>query len=278
MRIDSHHHLWRYDAAEYGWITEDMPDLRRDFLSAELRSQLNEAKVDGSVVVQARQSLEETHWLLEMAQEAPIFGVIGWAPIAAEDFPAILDDLRQNPLLKGLRHVVQAEPPQFLARADFQRGIHHFAGTGLVYDLLVYAHQLPEGIAFVDQFPVQSFVLDHMGKPAIAQHEIDLWSRNVRELAQRPNVTCKVSGLVTEANPATWTPELLRPYFDVMLESFGPERLMIGTDWPVCTIGSSYAQWWHIVEGWTASLSPSEQAAILGETATRVYGLSGAST
>ncbi len=275
MRIDSHHHLWRYDPAEYDWISDDMSGLRRDFLTSELRSQLNEAKVDGSVAVQARQSLEETRWLLEMAQEAPILGVIGWAPIAAKDFPAILDDLRQNPLLRGLRHVVQAEPSQFLTRADFQRGIHHLAGTGLVYDLLVYAHQLPEVIAFVDQFPAHSFVLDHMGKPAIAQYEIDLWSRNVRELAQRPNVTCKVSGLVTEANPVTWTPELLRLYFDVVLESFGPERLMIGTDWPVCTLAISYSEWWHIVEGWTASLSLSEQTAILGETATRVYRLSG---
>jgi L-fuconolactonase len=277
MRIDSHHHLWRYDSAKYDWISDDMQALRRDFLISELRSQLIEAQVDGSVAVQARQSLEETHWLLEMAKEAPILGVIGWAPIVVESFPAILDDLRQNSLLKGLRHVIQAEPPEFLTRPDFKRGIHHLAGTGLVYDLLVYAHQLPKSIAFVDQFPEQSFVLDHMGKPAIAHHEIDLWSRSVRELAQRPNVSCKVSGLVTEASPATWTPELLRPYFDVVLESFGPERLMIGTDWPVCTIGCSYSQWWHIVEDWTASLSPSEQAAILSETATRVYRLSGAS-
>jgi L-fuconolactonase len=278
VRIDSHHHLWRYNSAEYGWISDDMSALRRDFLASDLRTQLNEAKVDGSIAVQARQSLEETLWLLDLAQNSPIHGVVGWAPIAAEDFPAILDDLRQNPLLKGLRHVVQAEPPQFLARADFQRGIHHLAKTGLVYDFLVYAHQLSEGIAFIDQFPAQSFVLDHMGKPAIARLEIDRWSRDIRELARRPHVTCKVSGLVTEADPATWTPELLRPYFDVVLDSFGPERLMIGTDWPVCTIGSSYSQWWHVVEGWTASLSPFEQAAILGETATRVYRLNGASS
>jgi len=277
VRIDSHHHIWRYNSAEYDWISDDMSALRRDFLDSELRSQVNQAKVDASVAVQARQSLEETRWLLEMAQASPILGVVGWAPIAAEDFPAILDDFRQNPLLKGLRHAIQAEPPQFLERADFQRGIRHLTGTGLVYDFLVYAHQLPESIVFVDRFPTQSFVLDHMGKPAIARDEIDSWSRNVRELAQRPNVTCKVSGLVTEANPATWTPELLRPYFDVVLESFGPDRLMIGTDWPVCNIGSSYSQWWHIVEGWTASLSPSERTAILGETATRVYRLPGAS-
>lgn len=272
MRIDSHLHLWHYAPDEFGWIPESMAALRRDFAPQELAALCADATVEGVIAVQARQSMEETYWLLELARSSPILGVVGWAPIAAGDFPATLERLRQEPLLKGLRHIVQGEP-EILARPEFQRGMRYLQGAGLVYDLLLYAHHLSLALPFVDLFPQQMFVLDHLGKPAIARGEIESWSKHVRELARRPNLCCKVSGLVTEANPAAWTPMQLRPYFDIALECFGPDRLMVGTDWPVCTVGCSYAQWWALVENWTASLSAVERAAILGTTATRIYQL-----
>lgn len=272
MRIDSHLHLWHYAPDEFEWIPDSMSALRRDFLPQELATLCGDAGVEGVIAVQARQSMEETRWLLELADTSPILGVVGWAPIAADDFPVTLERLQQEPLLKGLRHIVQAEPG-ILARPEFQRGMRCLQGAGMVYDLLLYARDLPIALPFVDLFPQQMFVLDHMGKPAIAQGEMETWSRHLNELARRPNVYCKVSGLVTEADPAAWTPTQLRRYFDIALECFGPNRLMIGTDWPVCTVGCSYAQWWALVADWTASLSVAEGAAILGETATRIYRL-----
>jgi L-fuconolactonase len=273
MRIDSHHHLWRYDPVAFDWIPDSMPGLRRDFLLPELEEEMREARVDGSIVVQARQTLEETMWLLETAKGSSIYGVVGWAPIAAPEFPHVLDGLRKNPLLKGLRHIVQAEPEGFLLRPEFQRGIRNLQGSGLVYDLLVYAPQLPEAIRFVDLHPDQPFVLDHGGKPQIASGEIESWRRDLRELATRPNVVCKVSGLVTEADADAWTPGQLGAYFEAMLEAFGAERLIIGTDWPVCMSRCSYKDWWTIVEDWVRPLTPSEQAQILGGNAVRVYQL-----
>jgi len=272
MRIDSHLHLWHFAPDEFEWIPDSMAALRRDFLPQELKALCADAAVEGVIAVQARQSVEETRWLLELASTTPLLGVVGWAPIAADDFPATLERLQQEPLLKGLRHIVQAEPG-ILARPEFQRGMQCLQRTGLVYDLLLYAHHLSLALPFVDLFPQQMFVLDHLGKPAIARGEIETWSKHLHELARRPNVCCKVSGLVTEADPAAWTPTQLHPYFDIALECFGSDRLMVGTDWPVCTVGCSYAQWWELLEDWTAPLSATERAAILGETATRIYRL-----
>jgi len=250
-----------------------MSVLRRDFLPMELERECLAARVEGTVAVQARQSLEETRWLLEIAGKSPVLGVVGWAPIEAPDFAVILEDLQQHSLLKGLRHIVQSEPDGFLMRPGFQQGFRRLKDSGMAYDLLVYARQLPEAIRFVDTHPSQPFVLDHLGKPRIASLEIATWSQSLRELARRPNVCCKISGLVTEADPFAWTREQLKPYLDVALESFGAKRLMIGTDWPVCTVGCSYQEWWATVEDWIAPLSPSEQADILGLTAARVYRL-----
>jgi L-fuconolactonase len=273
MRIDSHHHLWHFDPGEFGWIPEHMGVLRRDFLPIALEHECQAARVDGTVAVQARQSLEETRWLLGIAGQSSVLGVVGWAPVTAPDFAATLDELRQHSRLKGLRHIVQSEPDGFLMRPSFQEGIRRLKEFGLVYDLLLYARQLPEAIRFVDAHPSQPFVLDHLGKPQIASAEIETWSKFLRELARRPNVCCKVSGLVTEADPFAWSAEQLKPYLDSALESFGPKRLMIGTDWPVCTVGCSYQEWWTTIENWIAPLSASERADILGLTAARVYRL-----
>ena len=284
-RIDAHHHLWHFTAEEFDWLTEpEYGLLRRDFLLHELGAATQEAGIAGTVVVQARQTLEETHWLLELArsslleQQCPaIRGVVGWAPLADANFPEVLEQLRADPALKGLRHVVQGEPTGFLAGDAFNRGIAALTETGLVYDVLLLAGQKPwqmeEAIRFIDRHPQQSFVLDHMGKPDVAAGAIEPWAAGVREMARREHVTCKLSGLVTEANWSAWTPADLGPYLDVVVEAFGPERLMAGSDWPVCLVASGYGQWWQVLEEYFAEFSESERAAVFGGVATRVYGL-----
>ncbi|MFT4114429.1 amidohydrolase family protein [Silvibacterium sp.] len=278
LKIDSHHHLWRF-SDEYAWIGDEMALLRRDFLPEDLAAEMQSADVSGAVAVQARQTVEETEWLLRLAQPSspgqpsPIVGVVGWLPIAAENFPAHLERFAADKRLCGLRHVVQAEPDGFLDAPDFNHGIDALTRSGLTYDILIYARQLPEAIRFVDQHPQQSFVLDHIAKPDIRAGALESWGANIRELAQRAHVACKLSGMVTETDWLRWTPAELQPYFDVVLEAFSPDRLMAGTDWPVVTVGASYAQWWRTIEGWISALSAGEQAQILGLTAARVYGL-----
>lgn len=248
--------------------------LRRDYLPAELTAHCEAARVNGTVMVQARQTIEETEWLLGLAEQVPLLcGVVGWADIAGDDFAATLGKLRTRRLLKGLRHVVQAEPDGFLDGVDFNRGIARLKGTDLVYDILIRSQQLQEAMRFVDRHPEQSFVLDHIAKPAIATGDSASWEKEIRELARRPNVSCKLSGMVTEADWRLWTADSLKPYFDVVLESFGPDRLMAGSDWPVLNVASSYEQWWKTIDSWLAPLSADERAAIEGETARRVYRL-----
>jgi L-fuconolactonase len=274
LRVDAHHHLWHYTAAEYGWIDDNMRTLRRDFLPPELAGECEAAGVSATVAVQARQTLEETYWLLEQASQNPLIrGVVGWADIASADFSKTLETLQNHALLKGLRHVVQAEPDGFLDSPDFNRGIAAVTGTGLVYDILILARQLPEAARFVDRHPQQSFVLDHIAKPSIAVGEIAQWSVDLGNLARRPNVACKLSGMITEADWAAWTPASLQPYFDTVLEAFGPTRLMAGSDWPVLTVASSYGRWWQTIEGWLSPLAVNERAQIEGKVANRIYGL-----
>jgi L-fuconolactonase len=274
MRVDAHHHLWQYTPEEYGWIDDAMQVLRRDFLSADIEREARAAGVDATVAVQARQTVEETAWLLQLAAQSKwIRGVVGWLPIASDDFPAALEHFDAGPLLKGLRHVVQAEPDGFLDGAEFNRGIAALGGTGLVYDILIFARQLEEATRFVDRHPQQVFVLDHIAKPAIAEGEIAQWSRDIRELARRDNVVCKLSGMVTEADWTQWSPQLLQPYFETVLEAFGPARLMVGSDWPVLTVTCSYTRWWQTIAEWIAPLSANERTQIESGTAIRTYRL-----
>ena len=273
-RIDAHHHLWHYTAEEYPWIDEGMAVLRCDFLLQDLKTVCRDARVSATVAVQARQTVEETEWLLSFAVDgSPIAGVVGWLPLTDPDLSTRFAHLLAAPRLKGLRHVVQAEAPGFLDGEAFNRGIRALRGTGLVYDILILPPQMEEATRFVDRHPDQIFVLDHMAKPPIRTGDDGGWSVALRELARRPNLFCKLSGLVSEADPKHWTPDGLAPYAQVALEAFGPQRLMIGTDWPVLTEGCSYAQWWRTVETWIAPLSADEQAQILGGTAMRVYRL-----
>jgi L-fuconolactonase len=274
-RIDAHHHLWRYSPEEYGWIDETMAELRRDFFPQDLKAEMRLARIDGSIVVQARQALEETHWLLELAAENKMIrGVVGWAPIASPDFRAVLDRLSSETFLKGLRHVVQAEPDEdFILREDFNRGIQAIQASGLIYDILIYERHLPQTIEFVDRHPNQIFVLDHIAKPSIRESVLEPWATNIRELSRRENVYCKLSGLVTEADWKHWSPESLAPYLDRVTEAFGPQRLMAGSDWPVCLTACGYVQWFQVLEQYFSGFSQPEREAVLGTNAVQVYRL-----
>lgn len=274
-RIDAHHHLWRYSPVEYGWIDDEMAALRRDFLPQDLVREIAAAGIDGTVVVQARQTLEETRWLLKQADGCDaIRGVVGWAPIAGEEFPGVMEEFEFRPKLKGLRHVIQGEKDEnYILREDFNSGIRTLLGSGLVYDILIFERHLPQTIDFVDEHPEQVFVVDHMAKPLIRQSVLEPWAARMRELAKRENVWCKVSGLATEANLETWMPESLRPYLDVAVEAFGPGRLMAGSDWPVCLVASSYGRWFEMLREYFAGFSEAERAGVFGGTATEVYGL-----
>jgi L-fuconolactonase len=273
--IDAHHHLWRYTPAEYGWIDEDMQALRRDFLPADLTAAMATAGIDGTIAVQARQTMDETRWLLDLADaNEAIRGVVGWAPIAGEEFPGVMEEFDGRAKLKGLRHVIQGERDEhFILREDFNSGIRTLLGSGLVYEILIYERHLPDTIDFVDEHPEQVFVLDHIAKPLIAAGQIEPWATRMKELGQRENVWCKLSGVVTEADWKAWTPETLKPYLDVVVEAFGPARLMAGSDWPACLVASGYAQWWDVLRNYFAAFSETERAAIFGATAIQVYGL-----
>jgi L-fuconolactonase len=274
-RIDAHHHLWRYSAEEYGWLDESMSELRRDFLPKDLMREIAAAGIDGTVAVQARQTMEETRWLLQQAEECDaIRGVVGWAPIAGEDFPEVMEEFEDRPKLKGLRHVIQGERDEnYILREDFNSGIRAMLGSGLVYDILIYERQLPQTIEFVDEHPEQVFVLDHIAKPMIAAGVMEPWTQRMREIGQRENVWCKVSGMVTEADWSKWNAETLRPYLDVVVEAFGVGSLMAGSDWPVCLVASEYGRWFEVLQDYFAGFSEAERDAVFGGTAMEVYGL-----
>jgi L-fuconolactonase len=272
--IDTHQHFWRYDPAEYGWIDDTMTSLRRDFLPAVVWREMAAADVHASIAVQARQTLDETRWLLELAEEHPfIAGVVGWVDLQAPDIDGQLDDLSRYPRLVGVRHIVQGEPDGFLERPAFLHGMARLERHDLTYDILVYARQLPAAVAFVGAFPRQRFVLDHLGKPDIRGNGYREWRRDFDLLAALPNVCCKLSGLVTEADWASWTRPQLRPYIDAALEAFGPARLMIGSDWPVSTVAASYGDVIGLVREAIGEYSLDERERILSGTARDVFRL-----
>lgn len=274
-RIDAHHHLWRYNAKEYDWIDDSMAALRRDFLPVHLKAEIDKAGIDGVVSVQARQVVEETRALLDFAAHNTFMrGVVGWVPLVDPKVGAQIEKFLPNPKLKGMRHVLQGEADdRYMLRKDFNAGIQALHYYGLVYDILIYERHLPQTIQFVDQHPGQMFVLDHIAKPKIKEHVISPWRENIRELAKRPNVYCKISGMVTEADPKHWTDQDLKPYIDTVLEAFTPRRLMFGSDWPVCLAAASYTRWHDFVVKSIAKLSQTERDRILGGTAVEAYSL-----
>lgn len=275
-RIDSHHHFWQYSVEQYPWIAESMNVLRRDFLPKHLLTEIQSTHVDGVVSVQARQTIEETRWLLSLAtQNDWILGVVGWLPLASPTARDTMQSFREDKKLCSLRHVVQEEPDDgFLSRDDFNRGVQAMAEFGWTYDLLVYARQLPFAIPFVDRHPNQLFVLDHIAKPTIRSGTYDhSWEKHLKEIAKRPNVYCKFSGVVTEVRDDKWTVDQIRPYWDAALNAFGPERLMFGTDWPVCLLKTGYADWVATVSLLSSQLSENEQSKFWSENAIKAYRL-----
>ena len=275
MRIDAHQHFWRYDSAELGWIDDSLAALRRDFLPEHLAPLLAANGFDGCVAVQARQSLAETDFLLDLAgRHRFILGVVGWVDLCAPEVRETLERYRAQPKLVGLRHVLQDEPEDlFMLRADFARGLSVAEELGLPYDLLIHPRHLPIAAQLVGRFPGLRFVLDHLAKPDIRNGEIENWRRQLGKIASFPNVLCKLSGLVTEAHWRSWTREQVRPYLDVAYDVFGAARLMIGSDWPVCSVAADYARTMDLVKEYLEGRPAAEQAAVLGGNAQRFWGL-----
>jgi L-fuconolactonase len=274
MRIDSHQHFWRYDPAQYGWIDDSMTRLRRDFLPADLEPLLDAAGFDACVAVQARQTLEETRWLLELAADHSfIAGVVGWVDLQSAAVERDLEALSERKTLVGIRHIVQAEPDDFLLRPAFRRGVGLLERFGLAYDILIYPRHLKAAEQFVSSLPSQRFVLDHVAKPEIRSGRIDEWRGGLAALAHCPNVVCKLSGLMTEADWQSWTPDQIRPYLDAAFECFGADRLMIGSDWPVCTLAAPYERTVAVIDDYVARCSEAERGAVLGGTAARFWNL-----
>ncbi len=275
MHIDAHQHFWIYDPREYDWIDESMAALRRDFLPEALKPELERAGFEGCVAVQARQTIEETRWLLELAAASPfILGVVGWVDLQSPEVRSQLQAFAGNPKMVGVRHVVQGEPDdRFLLRPEFWRGISALEEFDLAYDILIYPKHLPVAAEFVRQFPRQRFVLDHLAKPPIKSGALQPWERGIRELAAFPNVSCKLSGLVTEADWQQWRPEHMAPYLDVAFDCLGAERLMIGSDWPVCTVAAPYARAMGVVKDYLGRHSIHVQEAIMGANAQRFWKL-----
>ncbi|MEU1914794.1 amidohydrolase family protein [Streptomyces massasporeus] len=274
--VDAHHHVWDLSVRDQDWITgPELAPLRRDFTMKDLASEARAAGVTRTVLVQTVTVPEETPEFLALAAEHDLIaGVVGWTDLTRPDVADELARLRAlpgGPYLKGIRHQVQGEPdPEWLLRPDVHRGLAAVADAGLVYDLVVLPHQLPACVRAAAALPGLTFVLDHLGKPPIAAGALEPWATGLRALAALPNTVAKLSGLVTEADPASWTVEDLRPYADVALEAFGPGRLMYGSDWPVCTLGAAYGDTLDLTRRLT---DPHDHPQILETTATRVYGL-----
>ncbi len=274
-KIDAHHHFWRYDPVEYDWIDESMKDIRRDFLPADLQAEIHHAGVEGVVSVQARQTVSETEWLLKLAGENEfIKGVVGWVPLTEPSVSETLSRFAVDRKLKSVRHVLQGEAdPGYMLRPEFERGLREVTRLGLSYDVLVLERQLPQIIHLVDRHPDQVFVVDHLAKPRVKDHQLSPWKEQMAALAKRPHVYCKISGLATEAAYHNWSEDELRPYIDVVLNAFGPRRCMFGSDWPVCKVAIDYNAWVHILQRALAKFTAEEQARVWAGTAAEAYRL-----
>jgi len=273
MRIDAHHHLWRYDPAAFGWIDPASP-IARDISTADLALCLDKAGIDAAIAVQARQCPDETDFLLDAARRFDrIIGVVGWIDLRAPDIDALLD-ARTDPLIVGYRHVVQDEAdPDFLLGDPFVRGVRGVVQRGLSYDLLVNHAQLATVPAFLDRVGAGRFVLDHAAKPDIAHGAWQPWADDLAAVARLPDIWCKVSGLVTEADHERWRPEDMERYLDHVFATFGPERLIWGSDWPVCLLAAPYGAVHDLIADYVARHCPDAEVAIFGGNAARAYGL-----
>lgn len=274
MIIDSHQHFWKYNPVRDSWITEDMENIRKDFLPSNLQYTFQKNNVDGCISIQADQSEEESLFLLELAKRNHfIKGVVGWVDLCSKNIDERLQYFSQFDAFCGVRHIIQAESNGFMSRKDFQNGIRHLSKYDLTYDILVKHQQLPEVISFVSKFPNQPFVLDHLGKPPIASKAFKNWKDNIEELAKFQNVHCKVSGMVTEADWNHWKSSDFQSYLNVVFNTFGTKRILYGSDWPVCLLATEYGEQMDIVKDYMNSFSSVEKAAIMGKNAIRFYNI-----
>ncbi len=273
MKIDSHQHFWYYNPEEYAWIGSEMSILKRDYLPDDLLHELQSAGVDATISVQARQNLEETKWLLELASKYSfIAGVVGWVDLCSSEIETQLAELSKNPKLVGVRHVIHDEPdPGFMARPEFQRGIGLLSKYKLTFDLLLFPTHLSLAIELVKKFPEQLFVLDHIAKPLIKDRIHTPWDKDIKKLAEFQNVYCKLSGMVTEADWENWKTDDFTFYLDTVFNCFGEDRLMIGSDWPVCTLAGNYKQVLSIVTDYFKRFSQLTQNKIFGDNCKRFY-------
>ncbi len=277
MTIDSHQHFWHFDPVRDSWITDDMAIIQRDFLPADLEPVLAQNRMDGCVAVQASQSEEETLFLVNMARNYDIVkGAVGWVDLQAENLPQRLDELSKHKEIKGYRHVAQAEPDDFLTRPAVVQGIRQLAEYGLTYDILIYPDQLKAALHLVRAVPEVNFVIDHLAKPYIKKGEINRWSNFMTAIAKYKNVSCKLSGMVTEADWHTWGKKDLFPYLDVAFEQFGPDRLMFGSDWPVCLVAANYTQVKTLVDDYVYPWGEEVRDKVFGENAMSFYRLESA--
>ena len=275
MTIDAHQHFWRYDPVRDRWITDAMSHLKRDFLPEDFEGECKANGIDGSIAVQADPSEAETLFLLDLAKEREsILGVVGWVDLLSQSVGERLQFFSRFRKLSGFRHIAQAEPDdQFLVGRDFTRGISQLREFGFTYDILIYPKQLPAAIELASRFPEQPFVVDHLAKPLIKDGCREPWASYMRTIAQNTNVLCKVSGLATEADWLHWKAEDLWPYLDVVFEAFGPERLIFGSDWPVCLLAASYGRVKEVVEAYVNAHAPEHKEGIFGGNAIRFYGV-----
>lgn len=275
MKIDSHQHFWKFDPVRDSWIDGTMSVIQRDFMPEDIKPLLSANGMDGCVSVQADQSVEENSFLLAHAEKNDfIKGVVGWVDFQAEDIHERLRHYSQFKKMKGFRHVLQGEKQRdFMLRPAFRRGISALHAFGYTYDILIFPDQLKFAKKFVEGFPYQPFVIDHLAKPYIKDKKIDEWKKDIRAIAKFDNVSCKVSGMVTEADWKNWANEDFRPYLDVIVDSFGMDRLMFGSDWPVCLVAASYKKMIDVVKEYFSTFTKSEQDAFFGGNAVRFYNL-----
>ena len=275
MTIDSHQHFWNYNPVSHSWIDESMKVIRKSFTPSDLAKVYEQHGIDGCVAVQADQTLEETDYLLQLAEKNHfIKGVVGWVDLRANTIDSVLESYDDAKKLKGIRHIVQGEADHnFLLRPNFLNGISKLEKHNLAYDILVFPHQLGATLEFVKKFPNQKFVIDHIAKPYIKDGYYDGWAALMKEIAKYENVFCKISGMTTEADFNTWTPEHIHPYMNLVFDAFGTERIMFGSDWPVCLVAGNYSQTKELVTKAILGFSADEQKAIMGSNAIKFYDL-----
>jgi L-fuconolactonase len=273
-RIDAHQHFWKFDPIRDSWIDETMQKIQRDFLPEDLLPLLQENQFSGCVAVQASQSEDETNFLVNLAAKNDfIKGVVGWVDLRGVTIEERLSHFSSNKIIKGFRHVVQGEPDDFMLRKDFQNGISALKQFNFTYDILIFHRQLPAAIELVNQFPDQPFVIDHIAKPDIKSGHILSWKKGIQEISKAENISCKISGMVTEADWKNWKTDDLKPYLDIVFENFSADKLMFGSDWPVLNVASNYTEVVKTLEDYIAQLSVENQKKIWNQNAISFYKL-----